>query len=191
MDIILASASPRRHEILSKMGYKFRVVSANIDENTNAKNVADAVLETAKNKAMAVAKIEKGLIIAADTVVAIDGITLGKPKNKEEAFNMLTHLSGKRHEVYTGVCITDGKKTTSFYEKTSVFFRSLQEFEIKDYVNSGESMDKAGAYGIQGRGALLVKKIDGDYLNVVGLPMTKLYTVLKTEFGMKGMGNSE
>lgn len=191
MDIILASASPRRHEILSKMGYSFRVVSANIDENTNAKNVADAVLETAKNKAMAVAKIEKGLIIAADTVVAIDGITLGKPKNKEEAFNMLTHLSGKRHEVYTGVCITDGKKTTGFYEKTSVFFRSLQEFEIKDYINSGEPMDKAGAYGIQGRGALLVKKIDGDYLNVVGLPMTKLYTVLTTEFGMKGIGNSE
>lgn len=186
MNIILASASPRRREIMTKMGYDFRVVQADIDENTNAENVADAVCEIAKNKAAAVAEKEKGLIIAADTVVSIDGKVLGKPKDREEAYDMLSLLSGKRHEVYTGVCVTAGNKTVVFSEKTSVFFRQLSVEEIQEYIKTGEPMDKAGAYGIQGAAALFVKKIDGDYLNVIGLPATHLYTVLSNEFGVKG-----
>lgn len=191
MNIILASASPRRHEIMTKMGYKFRVAWADIDENINTENVADAVCEIAKNKAEAVAKTEKGLIIAADTVVAIDGKIMGKPKDEEEAYAMLSLLSGKRHEVYTGVCVKSSNKTVIFNEKTSVFFRQLSEEEMWEYIKTGEPMDKAGAYGIQGAGGLFVKKIDGDYMNVIGLPATHLYTVLSNEFGVKGKGNCE
>jgi septum formation protein len=191
MTIILASASPRRRELMTNMGFNFKVVTADIDENTNAENVAERVEKTAEKKTAAVAEKEKGIIVAADTVVSIDGRVLGKPKDENEAFSMLSLLSGKRHEVYTGVCIKSNKKRVVFSEKTSVYFRRLSEKEIWDYIKSGEPMDKAGAYGIQGRGALFVRKINGDYPNVVGLPVTRLYTVLLEEFDAEGVCYSE
>ena len=182
MDIILASQSPRRRELLERMGIRnFRVVSADIDEREEEQLPPEQlVCRLALRKAEAVAeKAPKGaVIIAADTVVSLDGTVLGKPGDKLEAFKMLSTLSGNRHQVYTGLCVIwDGDKRTE-YEVTDVTFRELGEKEIEDYIATGEPMDKAGAYGIQGYGALLVERIEGDYYNVMGLPVCRLGTVL-------------
>ncbi len=127
------------------------------------------------------------VVIAADTVVAVEDKVLGKPKDVEDAERMLVELSGRSHFVYTGVYVEDicTKKSVSFCEKTEVFFKKLDISEIKDYINTGESMDKAGAYGIQNLGSLFVEKINGDYFNVVGLPVSKLCQVLKEKFDIK------
>ena len=167
MEIILASQSPRRRELLERMGIRnFRVVSADIDEREEEQLPPEQlVCRLALRKAEAVAeKAPKGaVIIAADTVVSLDGTVLGKPGDKLEAFKMLSTLSGNRHQVYTGLCVIwDGDKRTE-YEVTDVTFRELGEKEIEDYIATGEPMDKAGAYGIQGYGALLVERIEGDY----------------------------
>lgn len=194
-DLILASASPRRRELLEKLELKFTVCPANVDEERLPDEDALAYpLRTAVKKAMAVADgRENAIVIAADTVVALDDEILGKPKNEDEAKAMLHRLSGREHIVITGIGIADtaSGRTLSATEQTIVYFHPLTEEEIDAYVASGEPLDKAGAYGIQGKGSLLVRKIDGDYFNVVGLPLGKLYRLLlnvdadilkKTEF---------
>ncbi len=180
-NIILASASPRRRELMANIGLDFTVKVADVDEviPQNAKPY-EVVMSLAVQKAQAVAEENPdAIIIGADTVVALDDEILGKPKSHADAAEMLGNLSGRRHTVYTGVAIIHGENIKSFYEATEVEFYLLTENEIDGYVATDEPMDKAGAYGIQGKGALLVKKIDGDYFNVVGLPVAKLYRELR------------
>lgn len=187
--IILASASPRRREILESMHLKFEVMVSGTDESKieNSLDTGIYVQELALLKAGAVCKqipSRDALIIAADTVVSIDGKILGKPRDKEEAFSMLSSLSGRCHSVFTGLCVMRAKDAFSVCKsvETKVYFKKLTDKKIKAYVNTGEPMDKAGAYGIQGLGALLTEKIDGDYFNVVGLPASKLAEILEDEF---------
>jgi septum formation protein len=191
-DIILASNSPRRKELLKNLNLDFRVIPDDTPEPFNlAKNPQNLVMELAKFKAENVvnklSKDKDAIVISADTVVAIENKILGKPLTEEEAFKMLSNLSGKIHSVYTGVYITEilSKKSVNFYEKTDVHFKKLDINEIKDYINTGESMDKAGAYGIQNLGSLFVEKICGDYFNVVGLPLCALGKALKEGFNIK------
>ena len=188
---ILASASPRRRELLEQIGLKFRIFVTDADESKIDKNlpVNLYVEELAMAKAAAAAKVLKNekdaIIIAADTVVYFDNRIMGKPKDEKDAFDMLTCLSGNMHEVCTGVCvmrISDGFSAAGC-ERTEVYFNELSPEKIQRYIDTGEPMDKAGAYGIQGVGALLVEKINGDYFNVVGLPLSKLSKILENEFG--------
>lgn len=176
MKIILASTSPRRKEILETAGFTFDICDPEINETADSNlNAYNTAMQLAKIKSEAMLKkYPQDLIISADTVVCIDDILLGKPKNKAEAFEMLSILSGRTHSVYTGVCIAKGQKSTVFYEETVVKFYKLSEEEINSYIDSGEPFDKAGAYGIQGKGSLLVERINGDYFNVVGLPVARL-----------------
>ncbi len=180
MKLILASASPRRREILKNAGYEFEAIAADADE-TLPPDVSpeQAVKYLAELKNGAAAQNNVGIIISADTVVAVGGRLLGKPADEKDAENMLKTLSGRTHSVFTGVCVSLGNKKTVFCEKTEVTFFNLSEKEILDYIKTGEPMDKAGAYGIQGKGALFVKKINGDYFNVVGLPIARLSRVLR------------
>lgn len=180
-DIILASASPRRSELMTLAGFRFDVICADIDEIVPEKTLPqEVVMSLALQKAQAVAKDHcKSAVVGSDTVVALDGKILGKPRSEKEAAEMLRSLSGRIHKVYTGVAIVCGEKVTSFFEETEVEFYPLTDQEILDYVATGEPMDKAGAYGIQGRGAVLVKRINGDYFNVMGLPISKVYRELK------------
>ena len=179
--IILASASPRRKELLSLAGVEFTVKVADVDEVIPENASPDeVVMSLAMQKAQAVAKENAdSIVIGSDTVVALDGVILGKPKNEENAAEMLRTLSGRSHTVYTGVAIIHGEKTKVFCEATEVVFNELSEEEILRYVATKEPMDKAGAYGIQGKGCVLVEKIVGDYFNVVGLPVSKLYRELR------------
>ena len=180
-DIILASASPRRSELMTLAGFRFDVICADIDEIVPEKALPqEVVMSLALQKAQAVAKDHrKSAVVGSDTVVALDGKILGKPRSEKEAVEMLRSLSGRIHKVFTGVAIVCGEKVTSFFEETEVEFYTLTDQEILDYVATGEPMDKAGAYGIQGRGAVLVKRINGDYFNVMGLPISKVYRELK------------
>ena len=180
-DIILASASPRRSELMTLAGFRFDVICADIDEIVPEKALPqEVVMSLALQKAQAVAKDHrKSAVVGSDTVVALDGKILGKPRSEKEAAEMLRSLSGRIHKVYTGVAIVCGEKVTSFFEETEVEFYTLTDQEILDYIATGEPMDKAGAYGIQGRGAVLVKRINGDYFNVMGLPISKVYRELK------------
>ena len=180
-DIILASASPRRSELMTLAGFRFDVICADIDEIVPEKALPqEVVMSLALQKAQAVAKDHrKSAVVGSDTVVALDGKILVKPRSEKEAAEMLRSLSGRIHKVYTGVAIVCGEKVTSFFEETEVEFYPLTDQEILDYVATGEPMDKAGAYGIQGRGAVLVKRINGDYFNVMGLPISKVYRELK------------
>lgn len=179
MNIILASGSPRRREILSAAGIEFTVKTADIEEKTDKVLPADAVRDLATRKAAAVKGGPGDVIIAADTVVSVDGRFLGKPKDEEDAKNMLQTLSGRMHEVYTGVCVRCADVYESFSERTAVYFKKLSEKQIENYIKTGEPMDKAGAYGIQGKGALLITHICGDFFNVVGLPISRLYDLLE------------
>ena len=180
--IILASASPRRKELLEKLDLEFSVCPADIDESLLPDEDAGMYpLRTAVQKAMAVAKTaEDALIIAADTVVAVDDDILGKPRDEAEAKAMLQRLSGREHIVITGIGVVDtvSGRTLSATEQTIVYFHPLRDEEIDAYIATGECMDKAGSYGIQGKGSLLVRKIDGDYFNVMGLPLSRLYRLL-------------
>lgn len=196
--IILASASPRRRELLEQIGLEFEVCPAKGEEVITKEAPEEVVMELAKQKAMEVAAMLKTyesshaelmtpqdvMIIGADTVVSSDGKILGKPKDEADAFAMLSALSGKTHEVYTGVSLVflsasgrAGEHT--FYEKTKVTMHEMDKEEIERYIATGEPMDKAGAYGIQGKCAIFVDKIDGDYNNVVGLPVAAIYRELK------------
>ena len=187
--IVLASGSPRRCELLKSIGLDF-VVQPDCTQEPRLENMSpcDTVLYLSefKGKNVLGALNEDAVVIAADTIVCIGGKILGKPKNKAEAFEMLSCLSGKMHEVYTGVYIAEknGEKSAKFYEKTQVYFKKLDICEINDYISTMEPMDKAGGYGIQEMGSLFVEKICGDYFNVVGLPLCRLGKVLKDEFGV-------
>ena len=183
MDIILASQSPRRRELLERMGVgDFRIVTPDIDEQMDRDlPPGELVGRISLEKALAVQAQEgKGpIIIAADTVVALDGVVLGKPADELDAFKMLSTLSGCRHQVYTGLTVLRGEEQYTVSEETTVTFRELSAEEIDRYVATGEPMDKAGAYGIQGYGALLVEGIQGDYYNVMGLPVCRLGLLLR------------
>lgn len=180
--IILASASPRRKELLSLIFDDFEIIPSNAEEIIPEDiNVFDVAEYLAKIKATDISKKHKNcLVIGADTCVIIDNKILGKPIDKSDAKNMISILSGKKHYVVTGCCIVNNGKTETFKEITEVEFLPLKDTEIEDYINSDEPYDKAGGYGIQGKGSLLIKKIDGDYFNVVGLPVSKLNMFLKT-----------
>ena len=176
--IILASKSPRRQELLKYITEDFTVKTAEVDEALpDGISPKEAVLYLSKIKAVPFEN-ENGIIIGADTVVAIDGVILGKPDGKSDAKAMLRLLSGKTHSVFTGVTVIKNKEYHSFAVETKVTFFELSDSEIEAYVNTLEPLDKAGAYGIQGYGSLLVEKIDGDYFNVVGLPVSKLNRLL-------------
>ena len=188
--VILASASPRRRELMEQAGFSFTVKTSSADE-TSAEKVPEKLCENlALLKANEVYKNIKNeykdkefIVIGADTVVYYDGEILGKPEDEQEAFDMLTMLSDRTHQVYTGVCViyrsSLGKQIELFHEKTDVTFYPITSFEIKDYIKTGDPLDKAGAYGIQGPFAIHIREINGDYNNVVGLPIAKLYQTLK------------
>ena len=187
MNIILASASPRRRELLERIGITgFTVAAPNVDESVEpGLSPADMVETLSLRKARAAAKNfgPDDLILAADTVVALDGAVLGKPRDEDDAFAMLSALSGRENRVYTGVTVLRGDKAVTQHEETAVTFRELSPDEIRGYIATGEPMDKAGAYGIQGVGALLVSGIRGDYSNVMGLPVFRLGQML-SDFGL-------
>lgn len=173
--IILASASPRRRELLAQAGFEFEVVTSDVDEVVDPSLTPDKlVMSLARQKAQAVAQNRADCaVIGSDTVVVLDGKVLGKPRDEADAVRMLESLSGRKHEVYTGVCIAFAGETHCFFERTSVNFCELDGEQIKAYVATGEPMDKAGAYGIQGKGCVLVEGIEGDYFNVVGFPVSR------------------
>lgn len=176
--IILASKSPRRKELLSLITEDFEIKSANVDETLPDGIAPDKAVEyLSKIKAIPL-KNDTDTIIGADTVVAVDRKILGKPADHKDAYNMLKMLSGKWHSVFTGITVIKPEKTITVSVETKVKFFELNDDEIFKYINTGECDDKAGAYGIQGKGALLVEKIDGDYFNVVGLPVSTLSKLL-------------
>ena len=187
MKIILASQSPRRKELLDRMGIQdFETISPNVDESAfHGLPPEELVRRLSAEKAAAVAGRagEDAIVIAADTVVALEGAVLGKPADELDAFKMLSALSGVRHQVYTGVTVCRGGEKQTAHEVTDVTFRELSEEEIEHYIATGEPMDKAGAYGIQGYGALLIQGISGDYYNVMGLPVCRLSGML-ARFGV-------
>lgn len=186
MEIILASGSPRRRELLNTLGLSFRVCPAKGEENApEGAGPEEIVKALSRAKAAEVSRQFAGnLIIAADTIVYLDGRVLGKPKDEADACAMLASLSGRAHEVYTGVTVMLGEDTLCEAECTKVFFRELSAEEIDAYVASGDPMDKAGAYGIQGRASLMVERLEGDYFNVMGLPLCRLGQLLN-ELGVE------
>lgn len=180
MNLILASASPRRQELLKLFGVPFTVRVADIDETMDPGAAAfDEVARLSREKALAVPREIDDIVIAADTIVVCEGAVLGKPHTPAEAEEMLRLLSGRDHQVMTGCTILKGQHRETFTEVTDLHFRNLTEKEIRRYVESGEPMDKAGAYGIQGGAALFCEKMVGDYYNVMGLPVCRLGQVLK------------
>jgi septum formation protein len=182
MGIVLASSSPRRRELLEMLGVGgFTVIPADVDEAVPDMLPDEAVIHIAQLKARKVAAgcAPGDLIIAADTLVYLAGEALGKPESDADAENMLRRLSNTRHAVYTGVAIIKNGAEMTFAEKTDVFFRALSEDEIEAYIKTGEPMDKAGAYGAQGRGAAFISRIEGDFFNVMGLPVCRLVTELR------------
>ena len=179
MQLILASQSPRRKELLGLFHIPFTVRIADIDETMDpAKAPYDEVARVSLLKAQAVEANAEDVVIAADTIVVCDGKTLGKPHSEEEAAGMLRLLSGRDHQVMTGMTVLRGDTHRSITEVTDIHFRALSENEIARYVASGEPMDKAGAYGIQGGAALFAEKMVGDYYNVMGLPVCRLWQLL-------------
>lgn len=179
--IILASASPRRRELLTTADVEFEVVVSDADETVPEGTAPkEAAMMTAEKKALAVCGIcPDSVVIGADTIVVAENRILGKPKDEADAVAMLRFLSGKEHEVITGVCITDGNRTERFAQVSNVRFYELTDEEIAAYVATKEPMDKAGSYGIQGRGCVLVESIRGDYFNIVGLPVAATVRALK------------
>jgi len=186
MKVILASASPRRKEILQNTKLNFDIQKSDIEEVIlENESPEDMVVRLAYEKAFDVAKRNTDrLVIGADTIVALDNEVLGKPKDQNEAYQMIKRLSNKTHKVITGISLINLKenKIIKDYVVSFVTFKDLSEDSIKDYINTNESLDKAGAYGIQGYGALLVKNIQGDYFNIVGLPISRLSDLLKNHF---------
>ena len=180
MQLILASASPRRKELLGLFHIPFTIRVADIDETMdNTKSPFDEVARVSRLKALAVERQENDIVIAADTIVVCEDRVLGKPKAAAEAVEMLSALSGRDHQVMTGCTVLRGETLQTFTEVTDLHFRELSRKEIENYVASGEPMDKAGAYGIQGGAALFCERMVGDYYNVMGLPVCRLGQVLK------------
>ena len=179
--LVLASSSPRRRELLRRMGIEFEVNVQPTDEHVCGK-ARDVVALFAERKAHAVADtLDEGIVLGADTLVALNDQVLGKPKDEREAEQMLRSLSGRAHSVFTGVCLIDAKQMEkrTHVEETRVFFRTLTEDEIDAYVLTGEPMDKAGAYAIQGKAGAFVEKIEGSFENVMGLPTQALEQMLR------------
>jgi len=182
MKLILASGSPRRRELLAAAGFKFELHPADVDENIDETDPERLVELLAKKKANHIWNIRKDkeldhtaeIIIGADTIVAIDSMILGKPTNEGDAFLMLKRLQGRHHVVYTGVALVSSERIVSFVERTTVYMRNLTDEEIYEYIATGEPHDKAGAYGIQERGAVLIERVEGDYYSVMGLPLCRL-----------------
>lgn len=184
--MILASQSPRRIDLMREAGFDVRVIPADIDETALPNEGPFELVERlarAKAKAVASEYRKQGeTVIAADTIVTLDGKLLGKPVDEADAFRMLHELSGRTHQVATGVCFVRDDSVRSFVDITDVAFYELDDSEIERYIATGEPMDKAGAYGIQGTyGRMLIEKIDGDFYNVVGLPIAKVVRALKTD----------
>lgn len=185
--LILASKSPRRVELMRQIGLQFTVCPANIDESVEAGlKPAEAVALISRRKALEICRqhSKEAIVVACDTVVACDDRIFGKPNGPEDAAAMLRTLSGRTHMVYSGLTVCRNAEAVTITECTEVTFRTLTDTEILAYVRSGEPMDKAGAYGIQGLGAVLIEKINGDYYNVVGLPLCQLMQMLRS-FGVE------
>ncbi len=181
--IVLASQSPRRRELMGLFHVPFTVKVADIDEAMDpSASPYDEVARVSREKALAIKASAEDTVIAADTIVVCQGKVLGKPKDEADAKNMLTLLSGRDHQVMTGLTVKKGEKTVTVTEVTDIHFRDLSEGEILAYIATGEPMDKAGAYGIQGGAALFAEKMVGDYYNVLGLPVCKLYQILRNFF---------
>lgn len=187
--VVLASKSPRRRELLENIGLRFAVAVSDTDESQVPKDLEPGlyVRELSLLKANAVAKMcdKNTFIIGADTVVVHNGSILGKPKDRQEAFEMLNALSGDVHYVYTGISVidTNDMHSVSEYEKTTVRFRNLSEREINHYIDNFSVLDKAGAYGIQEFASIFVEAVNGDYFNIVGLPVCRLCTMISKEYG--------
>ena len=176
MKLVLASKSPRRSEILKNAGIDFTVRVADADETIpEGTKPEDAVVFLAARKALAVERADDETVLGADTIVVLDDKILGKPKDKEDAYNMIKSLSGRVHSVFTGVCAVGNGVSLTFAEETKVEFYQLSEDEINEYINTNEPYDKAGAYGIQGLASKFIRGIQGDYFNVVGLPVSSVY----------------
>ncbi|MDE5576228.1 MAG: Maf family protein [Oscillospiraceae bacterium] len=188
MNVILASASPRRKELLGYIVPSFEIIPADVDETLPEEIPAEKSAEfLAVKKAEHIsAQYPESIVIGSDTVVIVDGEILGKPSDEADAYRMLKKLSGKIHTVVTGVCISQGEKKKSFSEATRVEFYPLSEEEIRDYIATGDPMDKAGAYGIQGEGCVLIKGIEGDFFTVMGLPAARLKRELAKFSDMAG-----
>lgn len=180
MQLILASASPRRRELLGLFGIPFVIRAADIDETMDPSLPPEQeVARVSRCKALAVPRQADDVVIAADTIVVCEGRVLGKPHSPREAEDMLTLLSGRDHQVMTGCTIAAGERVQTFTEITDLHFRPLEPEEIRRYVATGEPMDKAGAYGIQGGAALFCRRMEGDYYNVMGLPVCRLWQQLR------------
>ena len=190
MGVILASQSPRRRELMGFFRLPFTVRVADIDETMNpGLPVQEEVARVSMAKALALNAGQTDVVIAADTVVCIDGRILGKPHSQEEAAQMLSLLSGREHQVLTGLAVVRGEEHYSHVETSLVRFKKLTQGEIRDYIATGEPMDKAGSYGMQGYGALFVEHIDGDYFNIMGLPVCQLGKML-TAMGILTTGET-
>ena len=194
MDLILASKSPRRKEILENLGVKFQIITCETDEHTNETDCKKYVEEIAFRKGDAVrtlleseGKFEKNqIILSCDTVVvSADGEIMGKPKDRADAKRMILAFSGKPHFVISGIALITKEKTVVTSESTTVFFDTVDENDVEKYLDTDEAYDKAGAYAIQGYASLWINGIEGDYFNVVGLPVKKLSDTLKKEFNIK------
>jgi septum formation protein len=185
--IMLASASPRRQELLKLIGLEFQVMPSNAEEIIDESDTAsETVLRLSYIKARDVKEKAKDyIVIGADTIVVYNNEILGKPLDEQDAYRMLSLLNGKTHYVLTGFTVIGEEKVISKYEESAVTFRQLSEKEIKAYIMTKEPFDKAGSYAIQGIGSVMIEKINGDYFNIVGLPVCKLSNVLLKEFGIK------
>ncbi len=183
--IVLASGSPRRQELLQRIGITdFTVRVPEADESYDpAMSPEEIVCHISRKKSMALASGEDEIVITADTMVFLDDKRLGKPKDADDALQMLTTLSGRHHTVCTGITVRQGEKILTRAAATHVYFRSASETELRAYIRGGEPMDKAGSYGVQGQGSLLVERIDGDFFNVMGLPVVLLSQMLQ-QFGI-------
>jgi septum formation protein len=178
--LVLASASPQRQEILRSAGFSFAVRPSQVDETPLATETPqEHVLRLAEAKARAVWRAGE-LVLGADTEVDVDGVVLGKPRDDREAARMLRLLSGRQHRVITGICLFDGHQARTAWEETQVFFLDLSDEEIAEYVASGEPFDKAGAYGIQGAASKFIRRVEGCYFNVVGLPIARVYSFMRS-----------
>ena len=198
MKFILASKSPRRKEILENLGISFEIVTADTDEDSEITDPSELVRELSVRKGMAVAEelirnnkiVESTIVISSDTVVASEGEILGKPHDEADAKRMLRGLSGRAHSVFSGIALTlveEGRvvKTAAATEETKVYFSAMDEDDIDFYVKNEQVYDKAGAYAIQGIASAFIEKIDGDYFNVVGLPVRRMFRLMEEEYGIK------
>ncbi len=180
MRVILASQSPRRKELMQLLGVAFEVQAAQVDENMDPdKPAQQEVARVSLKKALAVPHTPEDVVIAADTIVVCDGKVLGKPKDEDDAFRMLTLLCAREHQVMTGLSVLHAGRQVSCTEVTQVQFANITQAQIRKYIATKEPMDKAGSYAIQGGAALFVERICGDYFNVVGLPVCKLGSILR------------